>query len=107
MLFNQVKRDFDLDLLSSLGLPDVEFWGKDFDYNIPSEEAAVRVHGYKKEWQGLLAAHAVLVGSSLCSDYLSKCFQAFQQSSSPAMSTWISDKAIHHHYLHYLLMFPE
>lgn len=69
MLFNQLKRNFDLDLLFSLGLQDVEFWGKGFAY-IPSEEAAVRVHGCK-EWQGLLADHALLVGSSLSSDHLS------------------------------------
>lgn len=42
MLVNQVKRDFDPDLLSSLGRWDVEFWGKGFAYNFPSEEAAVR-----------------------------------------------------------------
>jgi len=105
MLFNQPKRDFDPDL-HSLGLQDVKFWGKVFAYNIPSEEAAVRVHGYKA-WQGLLAAHALLVGSSLRSDYMFKCFHAVQQSSSPAISTWMSDKRMHYHYLHYLLIFPE
>ena len=70
VLFNQLKRGFDSDLLSLLGLQDVEFREKGFAYNIPSEEAAVRVHGCT-EWQGLLAAHALLVRSSLCSDYLS------------------------------------
>lgn len=69
MLFNQLKRDLDLDLLSLLGLQDVEYWGKGFAYNIFPEEAAIGVHGCK-EWQGLLAAHALLVGPSLCSDYL-------------------------------------
>lgn len=41
VLFNQLKREFGWDLLSSLGLQDIRFWVRDFAYHIPSEEAAV------------------------------------------------------------------
>lgn len=92
MLFNQLKRNFDLDLLSSLGLQDVEFWGKGFAY-IPSEEAAVRVHGCK-DWQGLLADHALLVGSSFSSDNLSPSMPFSRVAAQQFLPGWVTRESI-------------
>jgi len=40
MLFNQWEREFDPDLLSSLGWQGAEYWRKHFAYKIPAEDAA-------------------------------------------------------------------
>lgn len=92
MLFKKLKRDFDPDLLSLLGLQDVKYWGKGFVY-ISLEEAAVGCTA-AKSGPRLLAAHALLVGSSLCCVYLSASMPFSRVAAQPFLPGWVTRESM-------------